>query len=166
MTIVRTFIPQFDHEMGTTRRVLEVVPDSNSDWRPHPKSYTLGDLASHTAILALWCKFVVQEPELDLGVPANAVLARLPFTTSADLVAKFDQYVGDARSALEPTSDEALRETWALKNRGTIIFSLPRIAALRGFILSHMIHHRGQLTVYLRLRDVPVPSIYGPTADT
>jgi uncharacterized damage-inducible protein DinB len=152
--------------MGTTRRVLEVVPDFDADWRPHPKSSTLGDLASHTAVLALWCKFVVQQPELDLGLPANAALARVPFTTSADLVAKFDRYVRDARSALEPTSDEALREAWALKNGGTVIFSLPRIAALRGFILSHMIHHRGQLTVYLRLRDVPIPSIYGPTADT
>jgi uncharacterized damage-inducible protein DinB len=166
MSIVRTFIPQFDHEMGTTRRVLEVVPEADAAWRPHPKSSTLGDLASHIAILARWCKFVVQQPELDLGLPANAAIARLPFNTSADLLAKFDDYVLEARSALEPITDDAMRESWTLKNRGATVFSLPRVAVLRGFILSHMIHHRGQLTVYLRLRDVPIPSVYGPTADT
>src|SRR6476620_10151514 len=107
MSIVRTFLPQFDHEMGTTRRVLEVVPESDAAWRPHPKSYSLGDLASHIAILALWCKLVVQQPELDLGLPANAPIARLPFTTSAGLLAKFDEYVLGARSALEPVSDDA-----------------------------------------------------------
>jgi uncharacterized damage-inducible protein DinB len=166
MSIVRTFLPQFDHEMGTTRRVLEVVPEAEAAWRPHPKSHTLGDLASHTAILALWCKSVAQQPELDLGLPANASIASVPFTTSADLISKFENYVREARTALEPMSDEAMRESWTLKNRGTIIFALPRVAVLRGFILSHMIHHRGQLTVYLRLRDVPIPSVYGPTADT
>jgi uncharacterized damage-inducible protein DinB len=166
MSMVRTFIPQFDHEMGTTRRVLEVVPEADAAWRPHPKSSTLADLASHIAILALWCKFVVQQPELDLGLPANAAIARLPFSTSADLLAKFDQYVREARSALEPITDDSMRESWTLKNRGATVFSLPRVAVLRGFILSHMIHHRGQLTVYLRLRDVPLPSVYGPTADT
>jgi uncharacterized damage-inducible protein DinB len=166
MSIVRTFLPQFDHEMGTTRRVLEVVPEAEAAWRPHPKSYSLGDLASHIATLALWCTSVARQPELDLGLPVNASIARVPFTTSADLVAKFDGYVREARSAVEAISDEGIRESWALKNRGTIIFELPRIAVLRSFILSHMIHHRGQLTVYLRLRDVAIPSVYGPTADT
>jgi uncharacterized damage-inducible protein DinB len=166
MSIVRTFLPQFDHEMGTTRRVLEVVPDAEAAWRPHPKSYTLGDLASHIATLALWCRFVAQQSELDLGLPANASIARVPFTTSANLLAKFDVYVREARKALESISDDKMRENWALKNGGTFIFELPRIAVLRSFILSHMIHHRGQLTVYLRLRDVAIPSVYGPTADT
>jgi uncharacterized damage-inducible protein DinB len=166
MSIVRTFLPQFDHEMATTRRLLEIVPVAEAAWRPHPKSYALGDLASHIAILALWCKFVAGEPELDLGLPAKASIASVPFTTSADLLARFDSYVLEARTALEPISDEGMREVWALKNRGTIIFTLPRVAVLRSFILSHMIHHRGQLTVYLRLLDVPIPSVYGPTADT
>jgi uncharacterized damage-inducible protein DinB len=166
MSIVQTLLPQFDHEMGTTRRVLEVVPAAAAAWRPHPKSTSLGDLASHIAIIPGWGKVVAEESELDLGLPANASIASMPFTNVAELLERFDRHVREARSALEPLSDADIRETWALKNRGGTVFSLPRIAVLRTFILSHLIHHRGQLTVYLRLRDVPVPSVYGPTADT
>jgi uncharacterized damage-inducible protein DinB len=166
MSIVETLLPQYDHEMATTRRVLEVVPATDATWRPHPKSTTLGDLAAHIALLALWGKTVAQQSELDLGIPANASIASMPFTTVPELLDRFDRHVRDTRKALESLSDEAMRETWILKNRGTTIFSLPRVAVLRSFVLSHMIHHRGQLTVYLRLRDVPVPSVYGPTADT
>jgi uncharacterized damage-inducible protein DinB len=166
VSIVQTLLPQLDHEMATTRRVLEVVPDADAGWRPHPKSYTMGDLATHIAALALWGKLVVQGSELDLGLPANVSIARVPFTTTAELLEKFDRYVRDTRNAIEPMPDEAMREPWALKNRGTTVFSLPRVAALRSFILSHTIHHRGQLTVYLRLRDVPLPSVYGPSADS
>ena len=90
----------------------------------------------------------------------------MPFTTVPELLSRFDRHVRDTRAALEPVSDEAMRESWTLKNRGVTVFSMPRVAVLRGFILSHLIHHRGQLTVYLRLRDVPVPSVYGPTADS
>jgi uncharacterized damage-inducible protein DinB len=166
MSIVQTLLPQLDHELATTRRVLEVVPEADAAWRPHPKSYSLGDLASHIATLPLWGTFEVRQPELDLGVPANASIAQAPFTTIAELLDRFDRHVREERSALESVPDAAMRESWSLKNRGATVFSLPRIAVLRGFILSHMIHHRGQLTVYLRLRDVPLPSVYGPTADT
>jgi uncharacterized damage-inducible protein DinB len=166
MLIVETFLPQFDHEMATTHRVLEALPERDAEWRPHPKSSSLGNLASHIAVLALWGKSVVLQPELDLGLPANASIAQIPFSSTAELVPRFDRYVKETRSALTQASDAVMRESWALKNRGAVIFSLPRIAALRSFILSHMIHHRGQLTVYLRLRDVPVPSVYGPTADS
>jgi uncharacterized damage-inducible protein DinB len=166
MSIVQTLLPQFDFEMATTRRLLEVVPGADVAWRPHPKSSTLGDLASHIATIPHWAKLVVQQPELDLGLPANAAIASVPFTTTANLLDRFDRHVGESRAALDAVSDDAMRETWALKNRGTTIFSMPRLAVLRGFVLSHMIHHRGQLTVYLRLRDVPLPSVYGPTADT
>jgi uncharacterized damage-inducible protein DinB len=166
MSIVQTLLPQFDHEMGTTRRVLEVVPAADAAWRPHPKSSSLGDLASHTALIPRWGKVVAQQFELDLGLPTNAAIASMPFTSIAELLERFDRHVSETRSALEPLSDADLRETWTLKNRGGTVFSLPRIAVLRSFILSHLIHHRGQLTVYLRLRDVPVPSVYGPTADT
>jgi uncharacterized damage-inducible protein DinB len=166
MSIVQTLLPQLDHEMATTRRVLEVVPAADAAWRPHPKSSSLGDLAAHIVLLPLWGKFVAQQPELDLGQPANASVASMPFTTVPELLDRFDRHVRDSRSAIETLSDEAIRETWTLKNRGATVFSLPRMAVLRSFVLSHMIHHRGQLTVYLRLRDVPVPSVYGPTADT
>lgn len=166
MSIVQTLLPEFDHEMANTRRVLEVVPAADASWKPHPKSSSLGDLAAHISRLPLWSKYVLQQPELDLGLPANASIAREPFTTVPQLLDRFDRDVGEARTALASMSDAAMGATWSLKNRGTTIFSMPRAAVIRGFILSHIIHHRGQLTVYLRLRDVPLPSLYGPTADT
>ena len=166
MSLVRTLGSEFDFEMGNTRRVLEVVPGADGGWKPHPRSYTLGELASHLATLPLWARLVLQQSELDLGSPANASIARIPFTTLPELLERFDRHVREARDALSSLADGALNEKWTLKSRGSTIFSLPRAAAWRGFILSHMIHHRGQLTVYLRLRDVPLPSLYGPTADT
>jgi uncharacterized damage-inducible protein DinB len=166
MSIVRTLLPQLDHEMATTRRVLEAVPDGEAGWKPHPKSSSLGNLVAHIATFPLWQKLVAQERELDLGLPENASAAQVPFSRTSELIERFDRDLREARRALEPMSDEAMRESWTLKNRGTTVFSLPRVAVIRSFILSHMIHHRGQLTVYLRLRDVPLPSVYGPTADT
>jgi uncharacterized damage-inducible protein DinB len=166
MSIAETLLPEFDHEMANTRQLLQVVPAADAAWRPHPRSYSLGDLAAHIARLPLWGRMVLQQPELDLGSPANASIARAPFTTVPELLEQFDRNVREARSALASTSDGAMGTTWTLKNRGTTVFSMPRAAVLRGFVLSHMIHHRGQLSVYLRLRDVPLPALYGPTADT
>src|SRR5688572_25436470 len=155
MSIVQTLLPEFDHEMANTRQLLEIVPAADAAWRPHPKSYSLGDLAAHIERLPLWGRFVLTQPELDLGLPANASIAQVPFTTVAELLDQFDRNVREARAALASLSDAAMGATWTLKNRGTTVFSMPRAAVLRGFILSHMIHHRGQLSVYLRLRDVP-----------
>jgi uncharacterized damage-inducible protein DinB len=166
MSIAETLLPEFDHEMANTRRLLQVVPAADAAWRPHPKSYSLGDLAAHIARLPLLGLMALQQPELDLGSPANASIARMPFTTVPELLDQFDRSVGEARAALASSSDAAMGATWTLKNRGTTVFSMPRAAVLRGFVLSHMIHHRGQLSVYLRLRDVPLPALYGPTADT
>jgi len=166
MSIAQTLLPEFDHEMANTRRLLEVVPAADAAWRPHPKSYSLGDLTAHIATLPLWGRIALQQPELDLGSPANASIARVRFTTVAELLEQFDRNVREARAALASTSDAAMGLTWSLKNAGTPIFTLPRAVVMRGFVLSHMIHHRGQLSVYLRLRDVPLPSLYGPTADS
>ena len=165
MSIAEMLLPEFDHEMAGTRRMLEVVPADAARWRPHPKSYTLGDLAAHIARLPLWGRYTLQQSELDLGLPENASLARAGFTTTPDLLERFDRNVGEARAALAAMSDAEMSEVWTLKNAGKVIFSMPRAAVLRGFVLSHLIHHRGQLSVYLRLRDVPLPSLYGPTAD-
>jgi len=166
MPIADILLPEFDHEMATTRRVLELVPAQDATWRPHPKSSTLGDLAAHIARLPRWGRYVATQSELDLGAPENAALARAGFTTTPELVEQFDRNVQGTREALAAISDAALKETWTLKNSGRVVFAIPRVAALRAFILSHLIHHRGQLSVYLRLRDVALPSIYGPTADT
>jgi uncharacterized damage-inducible protein DinB len=165
MPLAQMLVPEFDHEMAATRRLLEIVPERDAGWRPHPKSYTLGDLAAHIATLPLWGRLTVELPELDLGTPANADRARMTFTSTSELVERFDQHVRDARAALAGASDESLGASWSLRNAGHTIFTLPRAAVLRSFVLSHLIHHRGQLTVYLRLRDVPLPSTYGPTAD-
>jgi uncharacterized damage-inducible protein DinB len=166
MSIAQTLLPEFDYEMANTRRLLEIVPAADAAWKPHPKSSSLGDLAAHIATLPLWGKLVLEQPELDLGSPANASIARIPFTTVAALLDRFDRHVGEARAALAAMPDADMGVTWALKNRGTTVLSLPRAAVVRGFVLSHMIHHRGQLSVYLRLRDVPLPPLYGPTADS
>ncbi len=166
MPIAQTLLPEFDHEMANTRKLLEAVPAADAAWQPHPKSTPLGELAAHIATIPLWAKSVLDQPELDLGSPANASISQKPFTTVPELLERFDRHVREARAALGSVADGAMGTTWTLKNRGTTIFSMPRAAVLRGFILSHLIHHRGQLSVYLRLRDVPLPSLYGPTADT
>jgi uncharacterized damage-inducible protein DinB len=166
MPIAQTLLPEFDHEMANTRRMLEVVPAADAGWRPHPKSTTLGDLAAHIATLPLWGRVTIEQTELDLGVPANSSIARIRFTTVPELLEHFDRNVREARAALAAASDADLGLPWTLKNAGRTVFTMPRAAVLRGFVLSHSIHHRGQLSVYLRLRDVPLPSLYGPTADT
>jgi uncharacterized damage-inducible protein DinB len=166
MPIAQMLLPEFDHEMANTRRLLEVVPAADHGWRPHPKSYTLGDLASHIATLPLWARITVERSELDPSSPADASIQRVHFTTVAELLDQFDRNVREARAALAAASDAAMGENWTLKNGAATVFSMPRVAVMRGFVLNHMIHHRGQLTVYLRLRDVPLPSLYGPTADT
>jgi uncharacterized damage-inducible protein DinB len=166
MSIAQTLLPEFDHEMANTRRMLALVPAADAAWKPHPKSYALGDLAAHIATLPMWGRLSLELPELDLGSPANAGIARVPYTTTPELLERLDRNVAEARAALAAASDADLGVVWTLKNGGTTVFSLPRAAVMRGFVLSHMIHHRGQLSVYLRLRDVPLPSLYGPTADT
>src|SRR3954468_6955511 len=118
MSIVQTLLPQLDHEMATTRRVLEVVPAADAAWRPHPKSSTLGDLAAHIALIPFWGKWVAEHDELDLGASGNASIAGMQFTTAPELLQRFDRHVSETRAALEPLSDAAMRETWVLKNRG------------------------------------------------
>jgi uncharacterized damage-inducible protein DinB len=165
MSIAETLLPEFDHEMASTRRILEIVPAADAAWRPHPKSTTLGDLAAHVSRIPMWGRYTLQQTELDLGLPENAALATAAFTTTADLLERFDRNVRETREVLAATPDSEMAKTWTLKKAGAVMFSMPRAAVIRAFVLSHMIHHRGQLSVYLRLRDVALPSVYGPTAD-
>jgi uncharacterized damage-inducible protein DinB len=166
MAIAQVLLPEFDRETASTRQLLEIVPAADANWRPHPKSTPLGELAAHIAVIPGWGRYVLERPELDLGSSENASVAALTFTTVKELLERFDRNVRETRTALAAASDSEIGMTFALKNKGHTIFALPRAAVLRSFVLSHMIHHRGQLSVYLRLRDVPLPSIYGPTADT
>ena len=161
MPLVDALLPEFDHEMTVTRKLLERVPDGKFDWKPHPKSMSLGQLAQHVATIPMWGSVTVTQDELDVAGSPPAPVAQ----TRADLLALFDGHVRDTRAALAGRSDAELMVPWTLKNAGQAIFSMPRAAVWRSFVLSHLVHHRGQLSVYLRMQDVPIPSIYGPSGD-
>ncbi len=158
-------LSQFDHEMETTRRVLARVPEAHAAWKPHPKSATLGFLAQHISNLVGFGSLIVHDTERDVNPPGGPARVSVPFTSTEVLLSTFDTNRAATRDAVAGASDEALMVPWALKNNGVALFSMPRAAVLRSFLTSHVIHHRGQLSVYLRLLDVPVPSIYGPSAD-
>lgn len=162
MSISDVLIPEFDQEMSTTRRLLERVPTDKFGWKPHDKSMEMGRLASHLATLPGWTGVTLNTPELDFATsPYNPPKA----TTAEELLAIFDQEVAQARAGLAAAKDETFFEPWTLRNGDHKIFTLPKAAVMRSFVISHIIHHRGQLSVYLRLNDIPVPSIYGPSAD-
>ncbi len=166
MSIADHLMPEFDHEMASTRTLLERLPEAQGAWKPHPKSMSLGDLAVHIALTPSWCQLVVQETEFDLNPPGGSPLPKRPFTTMAALLNMFDDNVRDARAALVAVSDGDMMEMWTLKTAGRVLLSMPRIAVYRAMVMNHLIHHRGQLTVYARMHDVPLPAIYGPSADT
>ena len=165
MKTAETLLPEFDHEMRTTRAVLARVPEADAQWRPHEKSMTLGQLASHVTNIVRWGAATFELEGLDLASPDAAQFAPPKFETTQRLVEQFDANVAQARAALAAAADEDMGTVWTLSNGAQKILALPRAASFRSFVLSHLIHHRGQLSVYLRLRDVPLPPIYGPTAD-
>ena len=164
MSISATVLPEFDREMATTRTMLERVPDGRAHWTPHVKSWTMGELASHIGNLPRLGLIAMETDELDIS-PANGG-ENPKFESTIGLVRTFDDNVKKARAAIETASDSDMMEPWTLRKAGKTLWTLPRAAVLRTFILSHMIHHRGQLSVYLRLNDVPLPPVYGPSADT
>ena len=165
MPISQTILPEFDHEMANTRKTLERVPDEKFSWKPHEKSMSLGGLATHLSNIPSWTANTFDVDELDIAPVGGPPFRLEEAKSTADLLAAFDKNVASARAALETASDENWKGKWSLLNGGKPIFTLPRTAVMRGFIMSHSIHHRAQLGVYLRLLDVPVPSIYGPSAD-
>jgi uncharacterized damage-inducible protein DinB len=164
MAIKDGILPEFDHEMGSTRRLLERVPETELAWRPHEKSFPLGHLASHIANLPTWTGIIMAGTELDTAEIGEEARPKPP-ASRAGLLQRFDDNVTKARATIEEQTDPAFFVPWTLKNAGHVMFTMPRLSVLRTFVMNHMIHHRGQLTVYLRLRNVPLPSIYGPTAD-
>ena len=164
MAIAEALIPEFDHEMGTTRRMLDRVPEAEFGWKPHEKSMTLGQLAGHIANIPFWCTATLRAESLDLATLGDDAKPKAP-ASRAVLLADFDQRVAAARALLVKSTDPELLAPWTLKSGDQVFFTIPRISAIRSFVMNHLIHHRGQLSVYLRLRDVPVPPIYGPTAD-
>jgi uncharacterized damage-inducible protein DinB len=164
MAMKEALLAEFDHEMGKTRRLMERLPEADLAWKPHDKSYSMGQLAAHLANLPTWI-----EPTCDLAVFDLATLGpdtrpRNPASTS-DLLTAFDTNVARARQKIAEQTDASLAAVWTMKKDGHEMFSMPRMSALRNLVMNHSIHHRGQLTVYLRLRNVPLPALYGPTAD-
>ena len=166
MRISDTLLPEFDQEMASTRKVSERCPETKFGWRPHAKSWTMAELATHVANLPDWANLTLKKESLDYA-PADGSqpYKREAARSSPELLADFDKNVASARAAIAETSDEGYAKLWTLLAGGQQVFSIPRIAVLRSFVFNHIIHHRGQLSVYLRLTDVPVPGMYGPSAD-
>jgi uncharacterized damage-inducible protein DinB len=157
----QAILPEFDNEMANTRKSLERVPDAKLGFKPHEKSATLGGLATHLSTINGWAEAIVNQDAFDVkAAPPNTELK-----STAEVLASFDKNAVSARKAIAGATDAQLMKPWTLSSGDKTIFTLPRIAVVRSFILNHTIHHRAQLGVYLRLIDVPVPSIYGPSAD-
>jgi uncharacterized damage-inducible protein DinB len=161
MAIKDAFLPEFDSEMATTRKVIERVPEPKFDYKPHEKSMSLGQLASHIAEMPGWATMGITMDSLDMASDYKPFLAG----STAELLEVFDKNVAGARSSIAGASDETFMKNWSLKSGDKTLMTMPKVAVVRVFMLNHVIHHRGQLSVYLRLNDVPVPSIYGPSAD-
>jgi uncharacterized damage-inducible protein DinB len=161
MKISETLIPEFDQEMANTRKILDCVPEEKFAWKPHEKSMTLGRLATHLTEIPQWAVRVIGMDKLELAPGAK------PFTaaTKAELLETLDKNAGAAREAIAGASDEHLGKIWTFVFAGKTMFAIPRTVALRSMMMSHIIHHRGQLGVYLRLNDVSIPGMYGPSAD-
>jgi uncharacterized damage-inducible protein DinB len=163
-SIAQSLLPEFDHEMATTRTLLAAVPETRASWQPHAKSMSLGRLAAHIGNMPNWVLITLQQDELDVAVPDAT--GQRAFESTAATLERFDALLRSGRAVLADTPDAVMHTLWTLKSAGHTIFSMPRGAVLRAWVMNHMIHHRGQLSVYLRLLDVPVPSVYGPTADS
>ena len=161
MSLNQSLLSELDQEMASTRKALERVPTEKFGWKPHEKSGTMGWLANHIATIPQWATTTLQTETFN----ADGVAPPPQAANSEDLLALFDKSVAEFRQILGNASDDSLKQTWSMIYGGQKIMEMPRIAVLRGMILNHLIHHRGQLTVYLRLNDIPVPALYGPSAD-
>lgn len=163
MRLNESLLPEYDQEAANTRKVLERVPEGKFDWKPHAKSFSMGALATHLATIAGWGSTILDQDSFDVASPEARPLD--PATTRKELLGLFDASAAKFRAALAAADDANLLAPWTLVKGSENIFTMPRIAVIRSFIMSHSIHHRAQLGVYLRLNDVPVPGVYGPSAD-
>jgi uncharacterized damage-inducible protein DinB len=165
MKISETILPEFDQEMANTRKVLERVPAAKFSWKPHPKSSEFGALAAHIANMADWASVTMQTDSFDYAPPGAPPYQTPKFASTEELLATFDKSVAKGRAAITEADDSAFLAPWSLMAGGKTVMTMPRIAVIRTFVMNHTIHHRAQLGVYLRLNDIPVPGLYGPSAD-
>ncbi|MFN0108026.1 MAG: DinB family protein [Blastocatellia bacterium] len=165
MTIAQSLLPEFDNEMAGTRNTLERIPADKFEFRPHEKSFTMISLATHITNMLGWGMAVMEMDSFDVAPVGGEPYREDPAVSVAALLEKFDSSLAEFREALANASDETMTANWSLLAGGNIIFTKTRVACLRADIFNHLIHHRAQLTVYLRMNDVPVPGLYGPTAD-
>jgi len=160
--LAAAFLAELDNEAKITRTVLERVPADKFDWKPHEKSMTFGRLATHIAEMFGWTRATLKSDVMDF---ATTDYKPLEPTSNDELLAFFDAQIADARGVLAETSDETFMTDWTLRDGDQVYVTMPKVAVMRSFVMNHIIHHRGQLSVYLRLNDIPVPSMYGPSAD-
>ena len=165
MSYTETLLPEFDQEVANTRKVLERIPDDKLDWQPHPKSHTIGWNANHVADLLNWLVVALTQPSLDVAPPDGPKYEFPALTSRKAILDLFDRNVAAARKAITEAKDEDMGQPWTLSRAGQVFFTMPRSAVVRGFVLNHLIHHRAHLCVYLRMNDVPVPGMYGPSGD-
>jgi len=162
MTIAEMLLPEFDQEMSNTRKLLAIVPEDKADWKPHDKSMSMARLAGHVADLPSWALRAIHHDSFNINPGENK-----PFMSASpsELLAAFDKHVAEARKAISGASDEHFGKSWTLSFRGQPMLTMPRAAVVRTMMMNHLIHHRGQLGVYLRLNNVAIPGMYGPSAD-
>lgn len=165
MTLAQALLPEFTQEMAGLRRAIERIPAGRLDYRPHAKCFTLGQLANHLVEIPGWTVSTLTMDELDLAHPDVAAKRPAPSQDAAGLLRTLDAAVEKVLGVLPQASDATLGQNWTLKNGGETVFTMPRAAVLRAFVLNHLVHHRAQLGLYLRLLEVPVPALYGPSAD-
>lgn len=162
MPLNAAILPEFDHEMDNTRKVLERVPENKFGWKPHDKSGSMIWLAGHVAQIPSYAGFIFANDFFDI---AGGATPPPPPKTHKELMELFEKNAKETRAALQAVTDEKLMQPWSLKAGDKTFFTIPRISVIRTMVMNHIIHHRAQLMVYLRLNDVPVPAIYGPSAD-
>lgn len=165
MPIAQMILPELDQEVEATRRMLGRVPEDRLGWRPHEKSMTLGRLASHIGEVPGWTQAVLGQDEFDVAPPGESDYEAADLESVREILTLLDDNATAAREAIAATEDTEFMRSWTLKKGGEEVFTAPKGGVLRSMVLNHLIHHRGQLTVYLRLTGAPVPQTYGPTAD-
>jgi uncharacterized damage-inducible protein DinB len=165
MSIAQSMLPEFDHEMASTRKTLERIPDNKLEWKAHPKSNTIGWVAAHLANIPSWTGYTLNQDSLDLNPPDGKKVTSPELKSIKAILDKFDENVVAARKSLSEVSDADFLKPWSLLDGGKTVLTMPRVGVIRTFVLNHSIHHRAILTVYLRLNDIPVPALYGPSGD-